>query len=155
MAHGEHVLSIRGFVPRPRTEVFTFFADAENLEKITPPQLSFEMITPAPIHMQTGTLIEYRLRLFGVPIHWKTRISAWNPETSFADEQLTGPYKQWIHTHSFRDVDGGTEVSDTVRYRLPFFPLGEIALPLVRMQLNHIFAYRTECIEQLLGPVDA
>jgi ligand-binding SRPBCC domain-containing protein len=151
MAHGEHVLSIRGFVPRPRGEVFAFFAAAENLERITPAQLRFEMITPVPIEMHAGTLIEYRLRLFGVPIYWKTRIAVWNPDTQFVDEQLKGPYAQWIHTHSFRDVEGGTEVADTVRYRLPLFPFGEAALPLVRMQLNRIFAYRTQRIDELLG----
>lgn len=94
------------------------------------------------------------MRLLGVPVRWKTRISAWNPERSFGDEQLTGPHAQPIHTHSFRDVDGGSEVSDIVRYRLPLFPFGEIAHPLVRMQLGHIFAYRTKRIGELLGRVD-
>lgn len=153
MTIGEHVLSVSTFIPRPRSEVFAFFSDAENLEKITPVQLRFEMITPAPVHMAVGVLIDYRLRLFGVPFHWRTRIAQWNPETSFVDEQLKGPYASWAHTHSFADVEGGTAVTDSVRYKLPLFPFGEIALPLMRLQLKYIFRYRTDRIREILGPV--
>lgn len=155
MANGQHVLSIQTFIPRPRSDVFAFFANAENLEHITPPQLRFTMITPTPITMHAGALIEYRLRLFGVPIYWKTRICEWNPDTSFVDEQLAGPYAEWVHTHSFREVNGGTEMSDVIRYRLPFYPFGEIARPIVAMQLDHIFAYRATVISRLLGAADA
>ena len=151
MEHRQHVLSTRTFISRPRSEVFAFFSNAENLEQITPPQLHFAMITPTPIRMRAGAIIEYHLRLLAVPIYWKTRIIEWNPDSSFVDEQLAGPYAEWIHTHSFREVDGGTEMTDVVRYRLPLYPFGELAHPLVAMQLNHIFAFRAHAIAKLLG----
>ena len=142
MARGEHVLRREMLVPRPRAEVFDFFAAAENLERITPRELGFEIATAPPIEMAVGTLIEYRLRLFGVPFRWLTRISRWEPGVAFVDEQVKGPYALWVHTHTFRDAEGGTLVGDEVRYRLPLYPLGEAAYPLVRLQLRRIFAYR-------------
>jgi len=148
---GDRVLASETFIPRPRAEVFAFFAAAENLERITPPELRFRITSPTPIAMATGSLIEYRLSLFGFPFHWKTLISAWDPESSFVDEQLRGPYATWIHTHTFSDVEGGTLVGDSVRYRLPLYPLSELAHPLIRLQLKRIFAYRRLRLEELLG----
>src|SRR5690606_28320569 len=136
MPAGEHILRTETFVPRPRAEVFEFFGDANNLERITPPELRFEVRTPGPIAMGRGTIIEYRLGRFGIPFRWLTLISTWEEGEVFVDEQVTGPYATWIHRHSFRDVEGGTLVTDEVRYRLPLFPLGEIAYPLVRRQLR-------------------
>ena len=149
--HGEHVFRDETFVPRPRRETFAFFADAENLERITPPERRFEIETPRPIVMHAGTRIEYRLRLFGAPFRWSTLISTWQPDDVFVDEQLRGPYAQWIHTHRFFDANGGTRVIDEVRYRLPLYPLGEIGHPLVRRQVARIFAFRGERLRQLLG----
>lgn len=151
MPRGEHVLTAETWIPRPRMEVFDFFAAAENLERITPPELNFRIRTPLPIRMERGVLIEYRLRLFGVPFRWRTRISHWDPGVGFVDEQLQGPYAVWVHTHRFRDADGGTLVSDEVRYRLPLFPLGEAAYPLVRLQLGRIFGFRARRLRELLG----
>jgi ligand-binding SRPBCC domain-containing protein len=151
MAAGEHVLRTEMFIPRPRAQVFDFFAAAENLERITPSELGFEIATALPIEMAVGTLIEYRLRLFGLPFGWLTRISRWEPGSCFVDEQLKGPYAQWVHTHSFRDAEGGTLVTDEVRWRLPLFPLGEVASPLVRLQLRRIFAHRGRRLRELLG----
>jgi ligand-binding SRPBCC domain-containing protein len=150
-ARGEHLLALDTVVPKPRRDVFAFFADAANLERITPPELRFRILTPLPIAMRAGTLIDYHLRLFGVPFRWTTRISMWEPDTRFVDEQLAGPYALWHHTHEFRDTDGGTLVSDRVRYRLPLYPAGEVALPIVRAQLRRIFSYRTRRIAELLG----
>lgn len=151
MARGEHVLNAETFIPRPRAEVFDFFAAAENLERITPPELGFQIRTPLPIRMRAGALIEYRLRLFGIPFRWRTRIAHWEPGTCFVDEQLEGPYAAWVHTHRFQDAADGTLVTDEVRYRLPFFPVGEAAYPLVRSQLKRIFAYRARRLGELLG----
>jgi ligand-binding SRPBCC domain-containing protein len=148
---GVHELRTEAIVPRPLPEVFAFFAAAENLERITPPELRFRIITALPIRMGAGTLIDYRLNLFGVPFTWCTRITQWRPPFLFTDEQLKGPYHTWIHTHSFEEVDGGTLVRDVVRYRLPLFPFGEAALPLVRLQLGRIFGHRRRRLLELLG----
>jgi ligand-binding SRPBCC domain-containing protein len=146
-----HILRATQRLPLSREEVFDFFAAAANLERITPPELQFHIVTPLPITMQLGTLIEYRLSLFGVPFNWLTRICRWNPPHEFVDEQLRGPYRLWVHTHRFQSEGGITRMEDEVHYQLPFFPVGELAFPLVRRQLKRIFAFRRQAISRLLG----
>lgn len=131
-----HVLASEIELPLPAPEVFAFFADAANLERITPPELEFRIATPLPIDMHAGALIDYRLRLFGVPIRWRTRITEWEPPAHFVDEQLRGPYNVWIHRHRCVPLHGGTLMLDDVRYGLPFSPLGELAHPRVRLELR-------------------
>jgi ligand-binding SRPBCC domain-containing protein len=137
----------------PRDRVFAFFADAENLERITPPELRFRILTPTPFQITDQSLIDYRLSLFGLPFTWKTEITAWNPPFEFVDVQLSGPYAQWIHRHTFHEENGGggTVIEDSVRYRLPVPVLGEIGYPLVKVQLRRIFRYREQRIRRLLG----
>jgi ligand-binding SRPBCC domain-containing protein len=146
-----HILRTSQRLLLPREEVFPFFAEAANLERLTPPELQFHIITSPPITMQVGTLIEYRLRLFGVPFKWLTRISRWNPPHEFVDEQLRGPYRLWVHTHRFWPENGATRMEDEVHYCLPFFPVGETAYPLVRWQLRRIFTFRRQAIAGFLG----
>ncbi|MDX6706469.1 MAG: hypothetical protein QOI48_2315 [Solirubrobacteraceae bacterium] len=133
--------------------VFAFFSDAANLEAITPPMLGFRIATPGSIEMRTGTLIEYRLRVHGVPMRWTTAIREWEPPHRFVDEQLRGPYALWQHTHTFQDDgSGGTLMSDVVRYAIGFGPLGAVAQRLlVRRDLDAIFDYRAARVRELLG----
>ncbi len=152
MAGRDHVFRATTIIPRSIDEVFPFFAAAENLEVITPPELGFEILTPAPIEIAEGTIIDYRLRLFGLAFRWRTRIARWDPPHQFVDEQLKGPYRKWVHTHTFREVEGGTEMTDEVRYRLPLPPFGDIGYPVVRLQVKRIFAYRGRQLDRLLAP---
>lgn len=141
-------------MPRPRSEVFAFFAEASNLERITPPTLKFRILSPLPIDMRAGAIIDYRLSLMGIPFRWRTLIEQFEPEVRFVDMQQAGPYALWRHLHEFVDVPGGTLVRDRVEYRLPLGPLGDLAHALlVRRQLRDIFDYRQRVIAALFPPV--
>jgi ligand-binding SRPBCC domain-containing protein len=132
--------------------VFDFFAEAHNLERITPPWLSFTVLTPDPIEMRVGALIDYRLRVHGIPLRWTSRIEDWEPGRSFVDRQLRGPYGLWHHRHTFAEEGQGTVVGDEVDYAMPFGALGDLAHPLfVRRDLERIFTYRHEAVPRLLG----
>jgi ligand-binding SRPBCC domain-containing protein len=126
--------------PQPRTSVFSFFADARNLEVVTPPWVNFEIRTPTPLAMRVGALIDYRLRVHGVPVRWQSEITVWDPPCCFVDEQRHGPYRQWVHTHEFEERYGGTLCRDRVVYAVPGGPL--INWLLVRREVERIFAYR-------------
>ncbi|MBL8826172.1 MAG: SRPBCC family protein [Planctomycetaceae bacterium] len=142
-------------VPRPLDETFSFFAAAENLETITPDFLCFQITTPLPIAMHAGTLIDYRLRLFGVPFNWTTRIESFEPNVRFVDTQLRGPYRYWHHLHEFYEVEQGTLIVDRVHYEMPFGVIGRLTRWLnVRETLDTIFDYRRERIAVLLGAVE-
>lgn len=136
-------------LPRPIDQVFPFFSAAANLERITPPELRFRILTPG-VEMREGALIRYSLGLRGIRFGWTTEITCWNPPHEFVDVQLRGPYRQWIHTHRFHEDGAATVMDDTVDYALPFQPLGELALPIVRAQIRRIFAYRAQAIATLL-----
>ncbi|HEX5619013.1 MAG TPA: SRPBCC family protein [Solirubrobacteraceae bacterium] len=143
-----HVLERRQRLPVPAERAFAFFSDARNLEAITPPWLRFQVLTPGPIEMRPGALIDYRLRLHGIPLTWRTRIAVWEPPHRFVDVQLRGPYALWEHTHSFEPA-GADEViiRDRVRYALPFGRLGELARRrFVGRDLDRIFDYRMRAI---------
>ncbi|MEK9502356.1 SRPBCC family protein [Gaopeijia maritima] len=151
---GRHELHTEVVLPLSRGEVFPFFAATENLERITPPELAFRIVTPTPVDIREEVRIDYRLRLFGVPFSWRTRISEWDPPHAFIDEQEAGPYHTWIHRHEFVEVTGGTRMTDRVVFRLPLAPLSTPALPIVRAQLRRIFTYRGRAIRRLLIDVD-
>lgn len=139
-------------LPVDQATVFEFFSNAENLGLVTPPELGFRIRTATPIAMREGTLIDYTIRLWGVPLAWRTRIARWSPPAGFVDEQLRGPYKSWVHTHRFIPIAGGTAIEDEVEYELPLGRLGALALPLVRRQLARIFAYRIEAVRTHCRP---
>ena len=138
----DRVLEQSQVVPVGIDEAFAFFADPWNLEAITPPWLGFRILE-APPTLERGSLLGYRLRLFGLPFRWRTEIVAWRPPFGFTDVQLAGPYRRWEHTHRLTAVDGGTQIHDHVLYRLPFEPLAGLVGPLtVRRWLGAIFDYR-------------
>lgn len=147
-----HVLSRAHELEGTPQEVFPFFADAFNLESITPAFLDFSVLTPTPIHLTTGTVIQYAMRLHGIPITWVSSIQRWDPPHCFVDTQLRGPYRFWHHTHTFESLPGErTLMRDEVRYQLPVPPLGDVALPFVRRDLARIFDYRHEVLPQRLA----
>jgi ligand-binding SRPBCC domain-containing protein len=135
-------------LPAPPEEVFPFFADAANLEAITPPWLNFHIVTPRPIVMHEGALIDYRVRVRGLPLRWRTRINLWQPPNQFVDEQLRGPYRMWIHEHTFTPHAGSTLARDHVRYAIPFdFLLHRF----VRSDIEKIFRFRAEALKARFG----
>jgi ligand-binding SRPBCC domain-containing protein len=135
------------WLPRPLDEVFTFFSDAANLDALTPSWVNFGIVTPSPIRMHAGALIDYRLRVRGIPIRWRTRITKWDPPHRFVDDQLHGPYRLWHHEHEFEPKDGGTLVRDRVRYAVLFDFL--VHRFLVRPDMQKIFAYRQKKLREL------
>ncbi len=150
----EHTLHRVQTVPTDLDHTFRFFSRPENLARITPPWLGFRMVSD-DVEMREGLRIEYRVRPLGVPQKWVSEITAYDPPHRFVDEQVTGPYARWHHEHRFRAVEGGTEVTDTVTYALPFGPIGQLAHALlVRRQLESIFSYRKRTLVGLLTEGD-
>lgn len=138
-------------IPRPLAQVFPFFADAENLERLTPPFLYFQILTPRPIALTAGSLIDYQIRLFGLPLRWRTLIETWEPPHRFVDTQTRGPYKQWHHTHEFLETAEGTLMTDLVRYEMPLGMLGRLAHAVwTRRTLEQIFDYRFQKVAEFL-----
>lgn len=152
---GTHRLETETWFPLCVRDVFPFFTDVENLERITPPELGFRVLTPTPVEIEQGSLFDYQLRLWSVPFAWRSRISVWDPPHRFADEQLRGPYHTWFHEHVFARADGGTTMTDRVTYRLPGHPVAAPLLPLVRRQLERIFRFRADTIARLVGGSNA
>lgn len=143
-------LTSRVFLPQTLETLFPFFADAFNLEALTPAFLSFKIVTPAPIVMREGALIDYSLKLHGLPLKWQSRIAVWQPGVKFVDEQLRGPYRSWWHLHRFEELDGGTIVIDEVDYRV--WGGAIIDRLFVRPDLKKIFTYRQETLLQKFAP---
>ena len=151
--HGSrgYCLTTELLVAEPCESVFEFFADACQLEAITPPWLHFSVQTTSPIEMHAGRLIDYKLRLHGLPLRWRSKISDWQPPFQFVDEQVKGPYRYWHHLHTFTKLSTGTLVRDVVNYAMPF---GFITHPLlVRRDLTKIFEYRRATLGSIFTPI--
>src|SRR3954468_23130403 len=149
-----HFLHREQRLEAPPSVVFPFFADARNLEAITPPLLRFRLLTPEPVSMGVGTFLQYALRVHGVPVRWDTLIQEWAPPRRFVDVQVRGPYRLWHHTHELEPLDGGagTLMRDTVHYAVGFGFAGEIARrTVVRRDLEAIFAFRAERVPALVA----
>lgn len=143
------------WLPRPLDEVFAFFSDAYNLDAVTPPWLHFQFLTPRPPAMHVGLLIDYRIRLHGLPMRWRTEITHWEPPHRFVDRQLRGPYRQWVHEHTFVARDGGTLMRDRVEYAVPGWILEPLIVRwLVGPDMARIFGYRRDKMRELFGPIE-
>ncbi|MBM80571.1 MAG: CDP-paratose 2-epimerase [Planctomycetaceae bacterium] len=142
-------LSTKLWAPVNRSHVFELFSDAFQLEHLTPPWLNFRVLTPGPIEMCSGRLIDYQIRLHGLPIRWRTEITEWDPPFCFTDSQLRGPYRSWVHTHTFEELDGGTLVRDRVEYQVPGGSLTNRLF--VQGDLRRIFNYRHNQLPGLLA----
>ncbi len=141
-------LNKQQFIDRPITEVFKFFENPNNLEIITPPNLRFEILTNCPKAIFNNLIIDYRIKLFKISFNWKTKIILYNPPLMFIDEQLNGPYKNWVHTHTFKECNGGTIINDDIEYVVPFGMLGLIVNSIwIKHELNRIFEYRKKIIK--------
>jgi len=152
MADKTYTLFFEQQVARPRPEVFDFFSRAENLEVLTPPWLNFKILDVKPQPVQQGTLINYSLRVHGVPLRWTSEIVEWEPPHHFVDLQLRGPYKLWRHEHRFEERDGGTLISDTINLALPLGLLGQLAYKIkAKSDIEEIFTFRKEKIRALFG----
>ena len=147
----EFIFEAETYLARARSEVFPFFAEARNLQTLTPPWLKFEVLTPSPIILRPGALIDYRITVHGLPIRWRTEITEWDPPHRFVDVQLSGPYTLWHHTHTFEERNGGTVCADRVRYR----PRGGALIHwlFVRRDVQRIFQYRQQRLNELFGSV--
>ena len=144
-------LNLTQHIDAPLERVFDFFSKPENLAEITPSKLAFNIITPSPILMEKGTLIDYTIRLAGIPVRWRTLITFYDPPKKFTDEQIKGPYSFWHHTHTFKAVNGGVEMKDIVRYVIPFGVLGRLLHFLwIKNDLKKIFDYRKQVINKVL-----
>jgi ligand-binding SRPBCC domain-containing protein len=140
------------WIPAPVETLFSFFSKAENLEKITPPWLRFKILTAVPVEMGEGTLLEYRLKLHGIPVSWQTQITNWNPPFQFVDVQLRGPYRKWVHTHTFTSRNDGTLVEDNVDYEVPgFFLEPLIHRYFVKPDISKIFEYRQNQLTKIFS----
>lgn len=149
--NGVAVKTFQQYFPLPRERVFAFFSDAQNLEKITPSSLHFKILKISTPQVQPGTLIDYKLKVHQLPIHWRTEIATWEPNQQFTDTQLKGPYTLWHHTHSFEDLGQGTLMTDIVRYKLPLGLLGRLfAQAWVNSDVENIFSYRRDVVEKYL-----
>ncbi len=145
-----HVLEAEQWIPRPVGEVFSFFAQAENLEKLTPAFLGFHVVDMSTKDLEEGTKIRYRLNIHGIPVGWTTEIMEWVPGVRFVDNQLKGPYAVWHHTHTFQAKDGGTLMRDRVLFQLPLGILGDfVAGWLVKRDVRAIFTFRNATIARL------
>ncbi len=141
------------WLPQPPDAIFPFFADAGNLEILTPPWLSFQVLSPEPIAIEEGTTIHYKLRFRGIPLRWDSEITAWEPPHRFVDEQRRGPYREWIHEHTFEPQDGGTLARDVVQYAVPGGALVDRLI--VRRDVERIFHFRQQKLDELFGKPEA
>ena len=145
-----HILTKTTIINRPLVEVFNFFSNAENLNVITPPDMQFKIISPLPIQIKKGALIDYKIKVNGIPFKWQTEISEWQPNIRFVDQQIKGPYRVWIHEHTFEEVDGQTHMKDYVQFLSPGWFLEPLINKLfVEKKVKAIFEYREKILKDL------
>lgn len=149
LSDGHRLFEVRQFVPKSIGEVFPFFAEAKNLERITPPSLKFHIEKTSTPEIEAGTLIDYKLRIRGIPVRWQTEIETWSPPHSFSDHQVRGPYSRWHHVHQFETLGNGTLMTDSVTYKLPLGFWGRLGgASFVESDVRNIFEYRRKIIQE-------
>ncbi|MES2559664.1 MAG: SRPBCC family protein [Bacteroidota bacterium] len=147
-----HILETTTIIKRPLSDVFDFFGKAENLNLLTPPELDFTITSPLPIQMKTGAIINYRIKLNGIPFTWRTEICEWNPPHQFVDTQVKGPYVRWHHTHRFKEINGITEMTDRIEFLSPGWILEPlINILFVERKVKQIFAYREQQLNSIFA----
>ncbi|OGB65303.1 MAG: hypothetical protein A2Y94_01305 [Caldithrix sp. RBG_13_44_9] len=145
-----YFFSTTSHLENPIEEIFQFFSNAENLSRVTPPHLKFEILTSLPIEMKKGTLIEYRLKIHHLPVYWQTEITVWEPPFRFVDVQLKGPYRKWVHEHKFEKMRAGTQMTDLVEYALPGGPFAPIINKIfVGKDIKKIFSFRGNIFREI------
>ena len=143
-------LSVSHRVNAPIEKVFDFFSKPENLSKITPKKMGFNVLTPLPITMERGALIDYTIKVMGFPLRWRTLITSYDPPNKFVDEQLKGPYSFWHHTHTFEPVNDGVIINDVIKYSIPLGFIGRIMHFLwIKNDLNKVFNFRKKVIDEI------
>ena len=142
-----HILATEIFLPHQHAEVFAFFSDAANLQTLTPRWLHFKILTPLPVRMSRGTIIDYQLRLYGVPMRWQSEITVWDPPFRFVDVQTRGPYRHWVHSHTFQARDGGTICRDWLEYAVPGGAV--VNWLFVAEEVKKIFHYRQRELQRI------
>jgi ligand-binding SRPBCC domain-containing protein len=147
-----HRFETQIWLPHRREQVFKFFADPINLNHLTPAWLHFEILTP-PAEIRQGTLLDYRLRLRGIPLRWQSEIEIWEPPSRFVDRQTRGPYSLWVHEHTFVEENGGTVVGDRVDYAVRGGSL--VQKFFVAPDLRQIFQYRQSVLQEIFTPAAA
>ncbi|MCU0415869.1 MAG: SRPBCC family protein [Cytophagaceae bacterium] len=130
-----------------------FFSSPDNLKKITPEYMSFDILSGGDTDMYPGMMIKYKVTpLFNLPMTWVTEITHVQAPYYFVDEQRVGPYSIWHHQHKFKEIPGGIEMTDIVHYNPPFGIIGKLVHPfLVRPKLKEIFDYRFAILEKTFG----
>ena len=145
--NGDYVLRSNQRLPGTPEEIFPFFSDPSNLERITPKNLNFRILTPRPIEMREGTVIDYRIKVRGIPLGWRSVITAWEPPFRFVDDQVRGPYRKWVHEHAFVQDGSTTIMKDTARYKVWGGALMNRLI--IQRDVMNIFRSRTKILSEL------
>lgn len=144
------------FIPHPLEMVWEFFSRPENLDNITPEEMSFEIVSDiSNVEMYEGMIVQYKVSPFlGIKMNWVTEITHIQDKVYFIDEQRFGPYALWHHQHHFQEQEGGVLMTDILHYKIPYGFIGTIADAIfVGNRIEDIFQYRKKAVERIFSIV--